>query len=123
MMQSHTFYRKVFLLKIPEILPLMCPSLPVQEYWKNVGRNTHPQAQKDLSNRLTALKKSSFKRLPGTSLPMFEVDDVSSKKKSTNFKHCPYVEVEYNIKTLHIRQQLCGYCRKVRGSLLTAFFK
>ena len=59
---------------------------------------------KDLSTCLTALKKSSFRRLPGTSLPMFEVDDVASKKKSTNFKHCPYVEVEYNGKTLFINK-------------------
>lgn len=59
--------------------------------------------ENDLSDRLTALHKSSFKRLSGTSLPMFEISD-ASKKKSTNSKHCRYVEVEYNGKTLCINK-------------------
>ena len=35
---------------------------------------------------------------------MFEVKDVVSNKKSTYSKHCPYVEVKYNSKTLCINK-------------------
>ena len=58
----------------------------------------------DLSNHLATLHKSTFKRLSDSSLPMFEVKDVVSNKKSTYSKHCPYVEVRYNSMTLCINK-------------------
>ena len=40
-----------------------------------------------LADRLTALHRLSFKKLPGTSIPMSEVNETSSKGPSVNIAH------------------------------------
>ena len=60
----------------------------------------------DLTARLTVLHRSSFKRLTGPTLPMpmFQIDEGSSKGKMTKRKHCPFVEVQHAGKTLFVNK-------------------
>ena len=79
--------------------------------------------EKDLSDRLRSLHRSSFKRLPDSSLPLFEKveSDAPLKERMPSQKHSPVVEIthEHSIST---RQQLRGCFRKGRGCQQIVFF-
>ena len=60
--------------------------------------------ENDLTARLMALHRSSFQRITGPTLPMFEIDDGSSKGKMSKRKHSPYVAVQHAGKTLFINK-------------------
>ena len=57
---------------------------------------------KDLAECLMRLHKSSFKRLPQTSLPIYQQESV--KGKTTKINHCPFVEIKHNGNTLYIHK-------------------
>ena len=60
---------------------------------------------KKLTDCLETLHRSSFKRLSGTSLPMFEVDaETPSMGKKIKRKHSLFVEVKHNSKTFFINK-------------------
>ena len=60
--------------------------------------------ENDLTECLMHLHKSSFKRLPQTSLPMYQVEEESVKGKTTKFKHCPFVEINHDGNSLYIHK-------------------
>ena len=62
--------------------------------------------ENDLTVRLMALHRSSFQRITGPTLPMFEIDDGSSKGKMSKRKHSRFATVQHTGKTLFINKTM-----------------
>ena len=72
-----------------------------------------------LSSHLTTLQRAAFKRIPGTSLPTYDIC-VEPKKKNTKPKFSPFVEISRSGKSVFIHKTISvwlgrrkGLCRQV----------
>lgn len=59
--------------------------------------------EKDLKNRLVDLHSSTFKKLSGTGLPLYDIEQSNNKSGATS-KFCPYVKISHNDKDLFIHK-------------------
>ena len=80
--------------------------------------------EKDLNDHLMELHTTAFKRVPNCGLPAYEIDNtMESKKRKTNSKFSPLVEVTRNGSHLCTKPVLCGCFKKESEYQQTGFLE